>query len=162
MLELKHYFKDHFNLKAIAWSILGALIISYSMLWLLHIWEYMSPTIVWFNYQSVTPVQTVYKAWEKLKFLSKVRRYQSINMQRQDTAYCVIDTWFNHKLSTQYRPEQGVELMTPWYKASIWTYDIAIPPQYNSCRMCGNSIGTTSLGYKKIYSYCTDYFLVNQ
>lgn len=144
-------------------SVMGAIILSTLFLWALHIYDYISPTSWRFEYKEVLPVSNSYIKWSKLQFLSMVDRKKTIDMQWQDKAYCQdYDDVYFHKMPTQYWPEMGTEIMTPWYRESIRTYNIEIPEYMHTCKMCGNAIWVTPRGYKKTYSYCTNTFAVNQ
>lgn len=144
-------------------SVMGAIILSTLFLWALHIYDYISPTSWRFEYKEVTPTNNYFEYWDRITFRSTVDRKRAINMQWQDLAYCKdYEDEYRHKLPTQYRPEQWTEYITKWFRSSVWEYSIWIPRQMYICKMCGNSIGTTSRGYKKIFTYCTNEFMVNQ
>lgn len=144
-------------------AIVGSFILSFVLLWIVHLWEYMLPTSFRYEYSSVTPTTDSFKKWELLSFLSVTSRHRSINMERQDTAYCqTAKSWAHFKHTTQRRPVTGTELMTKGERRWIWKYFIKIDEDMVSCMMCWNAIGYTEHNYPKVYSYCTEEFKVNQ
>ncbi len=153
----------HLSIHSLIGAIFGALILSYTRIAILNVYEFIMPTSYRFQYVSVTPTKESFQSWELLSFLSKVDRKNGIDMQRQDLAYCKeSESSYQYKLPTQIRPNQSYEYMTPAYRESIRQYFIPIPIQHKLCKMCGNAIWRTSYGYEKIYSYCTQRFKVNQ
>ncbi len=155
--------RSKIDYKEILGAIMGAIILCSMWLWVLHIYEYSTPTSRWFEYKEVIPTSNDFEYWDRITFRSTVDRKRAINMQWQDLAYCKdYEDEYWHKLPTQYRPEQGTEYITKWLRSSIREYSIWIPRQMYVCKMCGNSIGTTSRWYKKIFNYCTSEFIVNQ
>lgn len=154
--------KTNFTYKNIFGSFVWAMILSVVFLLCIHLFQYLSPTSRWFDYKSVIPTKAAYQQWDKITFRSTVNRKRSINMQWQDLVYCKdYEDEYWHKMPTQYRPDQGMEYITPWYRSSIREYSIKIPDNMYMCKMCGNSIWTTSRWYTKVYNYCTDTFYVN-
>lgn len=153
----------HLSIGSIIGAIFGAITLSFTLILIINVFEFLTPTSYWFEYNSVTPTKESFQSWELLSFLSKVDRKNGIDMQRQDLAYCKeSESSYQYKLPTQIRPNQSYEYMTPAYRESIRQYFIPIPIQHKLCKMCGNAIWRTSYGYEKIYSYCTQRFKVNQ
>lgn len=153
----------HLSIGSIIGAIFGAITLSFTLILIINVFEFLTPTSYWFEYNSVTPTKDSFGSWELLSFLSKVERKHWVNMQRQDLAYCKeSESSYQYKLPTQIRPNQSYEYMTPAYRESIRQYFIPIPIQHKLCKMCGNAIWRTSYGYEKIYSYCTQRFKVNQ
>lgn len=151
------------NYKEVLGAIMGAIMLCIIWLGVLHIYEYSMPTSRRFEYKEVIPTKNIYKYGDRITLLSTVNRKRSINMQWQDLAYCkYYEDEYWHKLPTQYRPDQGMEYITPWYRSSIREYSIKIPDNMFTCKMCGNSIWTTRRWYKKVFNYCTSEFMVNQ
>ena len=128
---------------------------------LVHAFEYVAPTSSFFEYRSVVPVKGEFRAWETLEFVSDVVRHRGINMQWQDALYCT-DWLHKEKYPTQIIPPTGTEYVKPWTYTSLWKYSIPIEKNERECVMCGTAIWTTTHGYKKIYSYCTEPFGVNR
>jgi len=142
---------------AIVWSF----ILSFALLWLVNIWERALPRTFWFEYHSVVPAKESFKKWELLSFVSTTTRHRDIDMERQDTAYCN-DGTFTQKYQMQRRPVTGTERMTKGERKWVWNYFIPIEDHELTCKMCWSAIGYTDHWYKKIYSYCTNEFKVNQ
>jgi len=142
---------------AIIWSF----IISLAMLWLVHIVEYSLPTSFRYEYYSVLPAKESFKKWELLSFISTTKRHRDMDMERQDTAYCG-DGTITRKYPMQRRPANWTELMTRGERRWIWKYYIPLEDHEITCKMCWSAIWYTNYWYKKIYSYCTNNFKVNQ
>lgn len=87
-----------------------------------------------------------------------------MNTRREDTAYCHdSDSWLMEKYPTQYRPSKyWYEYKDKWNIEATRKYSYKLDDNELSCKMCGTVIGKTPLGYKKIFTYCTDEFRVNQ
>lgn len=126
-------------------------------------WAYEKYSSVdsWVVYNSTVPLKPWYKKNEELKFISNISRYKDARVQRQDTVYC--NYWdFERKLKTQYRPEIGNEYVMRWEMIDMRTYNLPIPNNVFSCKICRTVVTTTPLWYEKVLRLCTDNFLVNQ
>jgi len=145
------------------WAGIWWLMLCFFLLLLIHAGEYILPTSFWFEYQSVIPIKAEYIRWEPLSFVSETTRHRSINMERQDTAYCKDSPdGVSNKHKTQRRPDEGTELMSPWKRKEERKYFIPLYEDMRICKMCWSAIGTTQYWYKKVYSYCTEEFQVNK
>lgn len=133
-----------------------------SLLWLVgvHIYEYVMPTNHYYEYKSVIPAKDAFSRGDALEFISSVVRHRAIETQWQDRLYCNNGKYIE-KYPTQVIPASGTEYMQAWEFTSLWKYSYSIEPDEQKCRMCGNVVGVTPYWYKKVHSYCTDWFAVN-
>lgn len=161
MSKYKSQFSRSYIFKALFSIMIISVLISSTLTIANHIYQKFSPTSWWFAYKSIEPVKWTFHKWEILEFETDVTRYHSINVRREDTAYCTSDLVYQ-KYPTQYRPNWNRnEYKEAWH--TIWTrlYYIPIDEDEHKCKMCGTVIWTTDLWYNKIYTYCTKDFLVN-
>ena len=128
-----------------------------------HSYENFTPVRFWYQYESVVPAEESFASGEELLFVTTVNKRHAIYMQWQDTPYC--DDWEHTtwKQPTQYRPSSvAYEYTAIWSVRTTRAYSLPIDPRATDCRMCWVVTWRTPLGYKKIWTYCTDWFKVNQ
>jgi hypothetical protein len=96
--------------------ILVLLMIGFAHTGFLHLYERYSPTEYWYEYDSdvpVSPVETVFEKGKPLRFVSSVNYYRPVDMQWEDTMWCIQDEGLK-KYDTQFWPsETGTERKTP-------------------------------------------------
>ncbi len=131
--------------------------------WVQHMYQSLSPRSRWYTYNYVVPSKDSFNSGESLSFATSVDRKKWMMMQWQDTAFCDDGDKFTWKMNTQYWPGNNqMEYRPEGLWESLWSYSLPILQTAEKCKMCGAVIWYTDLWYKKIRTYCTNWFLVNQ
>lgn len=116
-------------------------------------YEKVMPSIDAFEYQGVTKnfdsidkeTPPTFESVSEFKIDGKVEWF--------DTMRCEQDGGLK-KYKTQYWADYKLKGVM---KATLWTYSADLPDATaDKCKMCGTVVMTTSRGYKKEWSYCTD------
>ena len=153
------------TISKLLWSVIGAMILSYSILWFINLYELFSPTDYWFDYKEVKSVSWSYMKGQPISMVSTVGRRKDMELRREDTAYCYneLDPDFTFKWITQFRPVEGTQQVQAFdFRKTVRKYYPKIDEGVTSCKICGSAIWITKQWYKKVHSYCSNLFLVNK
>lgn len=136
-----------------------------------HFTEWYSDQTEWYEYRGagVYPLKPFFATGEVLKFQSDIHYKKDVEMRWEDTLWCQNEDGLR-KYQTQYWPKEIEKKefkkagdITKGDEGAYWEYTAeATRPQARQCRLCGVAIGYTPLGYKKPWSYCTEWFEVNK
>lgn len=176
---MRDRFEKHIGTKAKG-TVIGTLLIFMIVAPVVSGYEHLdhrfSATESWYEYKDpfVSPIAPSFTVGEAPRFGSHTEYYRTIGIRWEDTLSCYHPGVGTRKYDTQYWPKQPGEFETKIAGTvtnsflpgddGFWDYnEEEIDPAAISCQMCGVVRSRTSLGYEKEpWSYCTDWFDVNQ
>lgn len=147
-----------------------------------HLYERFSSPESWYIYHQIQPAQQAFAVGETIRFNSFIEYKKTIIMSWEDTLFCHIKDNGVKKYQTQFwsgndglgekKPPSLVNMeridgvlrpVTEPNALEFWEYTAdSVDPDATDCHTEHVIIGTTPLGYKKVYWISSDSFLVNQ